>query len=211
MVQKTHLVQLVEISQDDHVIRQLWKDLLPHAPPPLRLPIPVQAVALRVRCALAMIATEESVPAVDDILAVYPIELSATAIFIAQLVFEIDIAPPWPESGRWDRSLIREQVVAPFGAESASKAHKGHVDWRGPCGKDFIPRTASVAVEVDQDMNTVLDDSIDEFLGGPTARVVKDWCFALNLLPVDRVVACGCGVAVRFDALRVMHAEDRLH
>jgi hypothetical protein len=60
-------------------------------------------------------------------------------------------------------------------------------------------------------VNSIFHDLIHELLGGPIASVTEHWRFGLDLLTVDRIIAGGSSIAVRFHSSLVMHAEHGLH
>lgn len=91
-----HLVQLIEIPQNDSVVSQVRKQLLPHLPPPHLLLTPAQLLTLGIRRALPVIATEECISGEDDVFGVYPFVSVITIILIDHLVFQINVLPPRP-------------------------------------------------------------------------------------------------------------------
>jgi len=156
-----YLVELVKVSEDDGIIRKVWEQLFSHLPPLPLLFVPGETWLSGVRGALTVVAAEERVPREDNILPIHPILLVLGVTLINQAIFNINVASPGAESLGWDCDLVCEDVVAPFGAESACKSHEGHMDRCRTGGEYFISRPASVAIEIDEDMDTIVDNLID--------------------------------------------------
>ena len=127
--------------------------------------------------------------AIDDVLAVNPIFVTAATIVINQLILDIDIAPPSPECVSRNCHFIGQQVITPFRAKCAGKSHKRHLDRCGSGGKDFVSSASCVAVQIDENVNAIVHNLIDQLVGGPSAGIVEYWGFAFDLLPVVGVVA----------------------
>ena len=89
---------MVEVGEDDRVICKLWEQFFSHVPSAGLLFVPARVVVLGIRRALPMVAAEECIAAVYDILAVDPIIVVAAAVIIDDMIFEVDIAAPRAKS-----------------------------------------------------------------------------------------------------------------
>ena len=123
-VDQTHLVELIEVAKDDSIIRDLWEQLFAHLPSSPLLFIPTQTLLLGVWSALSVITTEECVSAVDNVLAIDPITIVASVVFVNHLILQVHIPSPRSQRLRWYGCLICEQVVTPLRTESAGKSHE---------------------------------------------------------------------------------------
>lgn len=103
-----YLVQLIEISKDDDIVRQVWENLFPHFPSSHLFLFPVQLFAVCVGCALTMVAAKKRITAIDDILAIDPIVLVlfSSGFLFHQLVMQIDVSSPRAKRIRRDCRLV---------------------------------------------------------------------------------------------------------
>ncbi len=157
-----------------------------------------------------MVAAKEGIAAEDDVLRVDPIFGFGIGL-VAEDVFQRDVVPMGSKRRRWNGGGVGQQIIAPFGAQGACKAHERHLNRSGAGGKDLVAGSACVAVEVDQYVDFVLDDLLNQPVWRPGAHIAKHWRFALDLLAVDRPVTRGRRVAKGLDARWVVHAENGLH
>ena len=78
----TDLVELVEIAKDDGIVRNLREKLLPHLPSTPLFLGPAQVLLMCVGCALLVVAAEECIPTIDDVLAIHPVVMIAATVFV---------------------------------------------------------------------------------------------------------------------------------
>jgi len=155
-----HLVQLVEVPQDDLIILELWENFLPHLPPPLDFLVPAEPLQLRVRRTLSMIAAEKRVASENYVLRVYPVALRVLADTLNGIV-DVDIPPSLPEHLGGHCCRVGVQVVAPFRAEGPCEPHEPHLYRCWPGSEHLVTCTSGEPVEIDQDMYAVLHDLLN--------------------------------------------------
>lgn len=158
-----------------------------------------------------MIAAEERISAVNDVLTVNPLIVGTSAVLIYQCIFKVYVATPVPKRVRWYSSIISKEVIAPLGTQSTSEAHERHLYWSSTRSEDFISGASGVAVQIDQNVDAVIHDLADESLRRPIAGIVEDRRFSFDLLTMDRLVTTRRGVAISLHAGRIMQAKHRLH
>ena len=158
-----------------------------------------------------MIAAEESVSTVYDVLAVDPLVIGPSAVLIDQCIFQVDIATPIPKRFRRYSSIISKEVVAPFRTQSTGETHERHLNGGGTCSKHLVPCTAGVSVQIDQNVDAIVDDLANQSLGRPIAGIVEHGRFTFDLLTMDGLIADRRGIAVSLHARRIVQTEHRLH
>lgn len=122
--QFAYLVELVEVAEDDGVIGYLREELFPHLPPAPLFFLPADLFLVGIGRALLVVAAEECVTAVYDILAIHPVIVIATAVLVYLLIFQVEVASPWAKGVRRDSGLVSQEIVAPFRSKCAGKSHE---------------------------------------------------------------------------------------
>lgn len=158
-----------------------------------------------------MITTEECVAREDDSLSIDPV-LSIFSMFLLEdPILDAIVPSSRAQSITWNREFVRQNLIRPFCSQSSRESHEGHVDRSRPGREYFVPCTPRVPIQVDQDVNPIFHNLLDETINRPTARVVEDGRFPLNLLAVDGIVTWRGRVAVSLNSVRIVEPKDRLH
>lgn len=152
------LVELIEVGEDYGVIRKLWEKLFAHLPAAGLFFVPACVLVSGVGCALSVVTAEESIAAVDDVLTIDPVVVVAAAVVVNHLIFKVDVTAPRSKSLRRHCSFVCKEIITPFCAESAGKAHERHLYGSRPSCEDLIASPTSVAVQVDQDVDAIAHD-----------------------------------------------------
>lgn len=105
-----------------------------------------------------MITAEECIPCKYDVLSIHPVFLVIIVITIPCLVYQIHIPSIGPQSPAGYGDFVRKQVITPLCSERAGKAHERHLHRCWTSRENLVPCAPSVAIQVDQDMDTVTDN-----------------------------------------------------
>jgi hypothetical protein len=182
-MKETYFVELVEVPEDDRVVRKLREQFLAHLPPPLLLFFPRHVFLIRSIGRLSVVTAEEGVFAEYEVLRVDPI-ISFNVRLVPEYILEIEIVPVRSQ-GRWRYGGgVREEIVAPLRPKRSGETHERHLDRRGSGGEDFVPSTPSITIQVDQDVYAVCHDLFNNSVGTPLTHVVEHRSLALDLFPV---------------------------
>jgi hypothetical protein len=109
-----------------------------------------------------MVAAEECIPAKNYVLSIYPVFVRASTVLVHQSIFQSNVSTPLSQCIWRYGSVIRKQIITPLGSKCTGKAHERHLDRRWTRSEDLVPRTSSVAIEIDEDMDAILDDLADK-------------------------------------------------
>lgn len=216
----THLVELVEVPQDDCVVAEGGEQFLPQFPPACQFLFPCSFSAwrilrwrtvLRVRCTLAMIAAEKGVFCKDDVFRVHPVLFVLGQRVRTQSIFQIHVHSPWRQGIGGDCDFIGQDIVAPICAKGAREAHERHLNRSRPRSENLVPCSSCITIQVDKDVDAVIHDPFDKLFNAPGRGIVEDGCFTFNLLAVHRVVRGRGGIAESPNPIGIMEAKNRLH
>lgn len=178
----TYLVELIEIPENDGIIRERREDVSTHPPSPCLFLFPSYLSLVRLT-RLSVVAAKECITAEDYILRVYP-TAGITVHVIMKDTLKCDILTPRSKRGRRDRRSISQYIITPLRPKRPCKAHKGHLNRSRAGSKNLVSSSSGITIEIHEDMNLIFHDLLREPIRRPVADVSENRSFTLDLLSV---------------------------